>query len=340
MTCLLKFSGGYKNMRLEHIMYQQGLQELGLSSMKRTLQDVTALPKEALWRCYQLFLEFCNKWTTILLGLLELGFIESYDIRLEEDFNDHLVQSLLANAPLDKMTQHHVQLNLIGVQYWESTTSPERLFQWMSVLTVNNIPLVSNWNLSVITCIHHASSFPWMVIDHFPGQPVPMPDHPFSEKSIPNIQFKPPQVQVETISSHPVTCYLGEEMDPCLAVSSFQAVQSDKIPPEPPFLQAKYPQLPQPLLTGLVLQTLLQLHCPSLGTFQHLNVLAMSGPKLSSGFGCSHSSAEYRMTITALNLLTTIFLIRAKMPLAFLAIWAIFGSCSADIAQRALVLFH
>lgn len=59
-----------------------------------------------------------TQWTRILLGHLELGFIESYDIRLEEDFKDHLVQPLLANASLDKMTQHHVQLNLVAVQYW------------------------------------------------------------------------------------------------------------------------------------------------------------------------------------------------------------------------------
>lgn len=43
------------------MMYKQELRELGLSNMRRTLRDVTALPKEALWRCYRLFLEFGNK---------------------------------------------------------------------------------------------------------------------------------------------------------------------------------------------------------------------------------------------------------------------------------------
>ncbi|KAK4826427.1 hypothetical protein QYF61_008960 [Mycteria americana] len=43
---------------------------------------------------------------------------------------------------------------------------------------------------------------------------------------------------------------------------------------------AKQPQFPQPLLIRLVLQTLHQLHCPSLDTLQHLNVsLVVRGPK-------------------------------------------------------------
>ncbi|KAK4831289.1 hypothetical protein QYF61_016759 [Mycteria americana] len=39
---------------------------------------------------------------------------------------------------------------------------------------------------------------------------------------------------------------------------------------------AKQPQFPQPLLIGLVLQTLHQLRCPSLDTLQHLNVFLVS----------------------------------------------------------------
>ncbi|KAK4825953.1 LOW QUALITY PROTEIN: hypothetical protein QYF61_003471 [Mycteria americana] len=48
---------------------------------------------------------------------------------------------------------------------------------------------------------------------------------------------------------------------------------------------AKQPQLPQPLLIRLVLQTLHQLRCPSLDTLQHLNVsLVVRGPKLNTVF--------------------------------------------------------
>ncbi|KAK4816506.1 hypothetical protein QYF61_017467 [Mycteria americana] len=110
--------------------------------------------------------------------------------------------------------------------------------------------------------------------------------NPFSEEKIPNIQSKPPLAQLEAISSHPVTCYLGEETDPHLSTTSFQvAVESDKVSPQPPFLQAKQPQFPQPLLIRLVLQTLHQLRCPSLDTLQHLNVSpVVRGPKLNTVF--------------------------------------------------------
>ncbi|KAK4817942.1 hypothetical protein QYF61_002786 [Mycteria americana] len=54
---------------------------------------------------------------------------------------------------------------------------------------------------------------------------------------------------------------------------------------EKQYVRAKQSQLPQPLLIRLVLQTLHQLHCPSLDTLQHLNVsLVVGGPKLNTGF--------------------------------------------------------
>ncbi|KAK4815962.1 hypothetical protein QYF61_010456 [Mycteria americana] len=86
-------------------------------------------------------------------------------------------------------------------------------------------------------------------LNHFPGQPVPMLDNPFSEVKFPNIQSKPPLAQLEAISSCPITCYLGEETDPRLSTTSFQ------------------------------------LRCPSLDTLQHLNVsLVVGGPKLNTVF--------------------------------------------------------
>ncbi|KAK4810060.1 hypothetical protein QYF61_007224 [Mycteria americana] len=123
-------------------------------------------------------------------------------------------------------------------------------------------------------------------LNHFPGQPVPMLDNPFSEVKFPNVQSKPPLAQLEAISSCPVTCYLGEETDPHLYTTPFQVVvESNKISPQPPFLQAKQPQFPQPLLIRLVLQTLHQLRCPSLDTLQYLNVsLVVRGPKLNTVF--------------------------------------------------------
>ncbi|KAK4827433.1 hypothetical protein QYF61_017990, partial [Mycteria americana] len=121
-----------------------------------------------------------------------------------------------------------------------------------------------------------------------PPQPVPMLDNPFSEVKFPNIQSKSPLVQLEAISSRPITCYLGEDTNPHLSTTSFQVVvESNKVSPQPPFLQAKQPQFPQPLLRRLLLQTLHQLRCPSLDTLQHLNVsLVVRGPKLNTVFQC------------------------------------------------------
>ncbi|KAK4810095.1 LOW QUALITY PROTEIN: hypothetical protein QYF61_008071 [Mycteria americana] len=120
-------------------------------------------------------------------------------------------------------------------------------------------------------------------LNHFPGQPVPMLGYPFSEVKFPNIQSKPLLAQLEAISSRPITCYLGEETNPTSLQPPFR--QFDKVSPQPPFLQAEQPQLPQPLLIRLVLQTLQQLRCPSLDTLQHLNVsLVLGGPKLNTAF--------------------------------------------------------
>ncbi|KAK4828611.1 hypothetical protein QYF61_000063 [Mycteria americana] len=75
-------------------------------------------------------------------------------------------------------------------------------------------------------------------LNHFPGQPAPMLDNPFGEEVFPKIQSKPPLVQLEAISSHTITCYLGKETDSHLSTTSFQAKQL---------------QFPQLLLIRLVL---------------------------------------------------------------------------------------
>ncbi|KAK4831331.1 LOW QUALITY PROTEIN: hypothetical protein QYF61_016820, partial [Mycteria americana] len=159
-------------------------------------------------------------------------------------------------------------------------------------------------------------------LHHFPGQPVPMLDNPFSEVKFPNIQSKPPLVQPEAISSRPITCDLGEETDPT-SLHPPAAVESDEVSPQPPFLQAEQPQVPQPLPISLVLQTLPQLHCPSLDTLQPLKVsLGVGGPKLNTAFEVRPHQCRVQGTITALVLLATLFLIQARMLLAFLATWA------------------
>ncbi|KAK4831412.1 hypothetical protein QYF61_017543 [Mycteria americana] len=115
-------------------------------------------------------------------------------------------------------------------------------------------------------------------LNHFPGQSVPMLDNPLGEVKFPHIQSKPPLAQLEAISSCPITCYLGEETDPHLSTTSFQAKQS---------------QLPQPLLIRLLLQTLHQLRCPSLYALQYLNIpLVVGGPKLNTVFERSSTAHE------------------------------------------------
>ncbi|KAK4810025.1 LOW QUALITY PROTEIN: hypothetical protein QYF61_005088 [Mycteria americana] len=151
---------------------------------------------------------------------------------------------------------------------------------WRSPLQAQNPPLNHVPKHHIYTSFKY---FQGWRLNHFPGKPAPMLDNPFSEVKFPNIQSKPPLAQGEAISSRPIICYLGEETDPHLSTTSFQVVvESDKVSPEPPFLQAEQPQVPQPLLIRL---TLHQLRCPSLDTLQHLNVsLVVRGPKLNTVF--------------------------------------------------------
>ncbi|KAK4828081.1 hypothetical protein QYF61_023141 [Mycteria americana] len=147
-------------------------------------------------------------------------------------------------------------------------------------------PSKSQQSLEVTDEMKSILSFKAWRLNHFPGQPVPMLDNPLGEEKFPNIQSKPPLAQLEAISSCPITCYLGEETDPHLSTTSCQvAVESDEVSPQPPFLQAKQSQLPQPRLIRLLLQTLHQLRCPSLYTLQYLNIpLVVGGPKLNTVF--------------------------------------------------------
>lgn len=81
-----------------------------------------------------------------------------------------------------------------------------------------------------------------------PGKPVPMFCNPVCEKEILDSQSNTPLVQLEAISSHPVTCYLGEKITTHHSAAFFQGVvDSKKVYPEPLFLRAEPPQLPLPL---------------------------------------------------------------------------------------------
>ena len=91
-------------------------------------------------------------------------------------------------------------------------------------------------------------------LHHLPRKPIPMSDHSLSKEIFPNIQSKPPLMQLEAIASRPINSYLGEDTNSCLTTTSFQVVVgSDKVPPQPPLLQTEQLQFLQGLLVRFVL---------------------------------------------------------------------------------------
>nr|XP_054483765.1 uncharacterized protein LOC129117232 [Agelaius phoeniceus]XP_054483773.1 uncharacterized protein LOC129117232 [Agelaius phoeniceus] len=146
---------------------------------------------------------------------------------------------------------------------------------------------------------------------------------------ISNLYF--PVTHLEAVSSGSVSCCLEKETNPHLATATFQGVvESDKVTPESPFLQAKHPQLPQLFLTGSVFQAPHQPRCPPLDVLQCLNVLPkLRGQNWTQHSRCGLTSAEYRARMTSLLLLATLFLIQARMPLAPRAhCWLMFSRLS------------
>uniref|UniRef100_A0A8C3PT73 Plexin-A4 n=1 Tax=Calidris pygmaea TaxID=425635 RepID=A0A8C3PT73_9CHAR len=75
-------------------------------------------------------------------------------------------------------------------------------------------------------------------LHHFPGQPVPRLNNPFSVKTFPNIQSKPPLEQLEAVSSCRIACSLGEEADPP-GYTLLSGSCREKVSPQPPYLQAE-----------------------------------------------------------------------------------------------------
>lgn len=94
-------------------------------------------------------------------------------------------------------------------------------------------------------------------------------------------QTKPPLLQFDIISSHLVTCHLGEKDNCHLTTASFQiVVKSERSPLSFHFSRLNNP-FPKLLLITLGLHTLQQLCYPSLDSFQHLNVFLVGrDPKL------------------------------------------------------------
>ncbi|KAK4811465.1 hypothetical protein QYF61_010344 [Mycteria americana] len=149
-------------------------------------------------------------------------------------------------------------------------------------------------------------------LNHFTRQPVPMLDNPFSEEIFPNIQSKPPLAQLEAISSRPITCYLGEETDPTSRQPPFRQLQRAMRSP----LSLLFSRLNNPRSLSRSPSALCSRPFPSSVAL----LWTRASPSMSL-LSCGLTSAEYRGTIPALVLLATLFLIQARMPLAFLATW-------------------
>ena len=87
----------------------------------------------------------------------------------------------------------------------------------------------------------------------FSGQPVPVPHHPHREEFLPYISSKPALFQLEAITPCPITTCPCKQALSSFLVGLLQVLEGcDKVSLEPSLLQAKHPQLSQPLLTGEV----------------------------------------------------------------------------------------
>ena len=90
------------------------------------------------------------------------------------------------------------------------------------------------------------------------------------QKIVPNIQCNDPLVKLDTVSSCPIPCYQEDDIDTRLLTTCFQVVvHSDKVSPQPPFLQTEDPHFTQLCIRALALYGLHQLRCSSLDVSHH-----------------------------------------------------------------------
>ncbi|KAK4816266.1 LOW QUALITY PROTEIN: hypothetical protein QYF61_014338 [Mycteria americana] len=293
-TCLSSSEEGHENdLRLKHLPYEDRLRELGLFSLeKRRLWRNLIATFQYLKGAYRKdgeghFIRECSDRTRgngfkLKEGRFKLDIRKKFfTVRVVRHWNRLPREAV--DVPSLEMFKARLDEALRKVEESQNHIGWKRPLRSLSPtinLTLPRPPLHHVPKHLIQTSFKYLQG--WR-LNHFPGQPGPVLDNPFSGEKFPNIQSKPPLVQLEAISSHPITCYLGEEADPHLSTTSFQVVVgSKKVSPQPPFLQPKQPQLPQPLLIRL---TLHQLRCPSLDTLQHLNVsLVGRGPKLNTVF--------------------------------------------------------
>jgi len=111
-------------------------------------------------------------------------------------------------------------------------------------------------------------------IDHLSRKPIAVSDHPLGKEMLPNVQSKPPLVQLWTIPTRPVPESQGEEISTSLSPFPPQeAAESKEVAPRPPFLRTRQAQSPQLLLIGHAFQPCHQRCCPPLDAFKDLHIL-------------------------------------------------------------------
>ena len=90
------------------------------------------------------------------------------------------------------------------------------------------------------------------------GQPVPVLCHPQRKEILPHVQTELSMLQFVPIAPCPVTGYHWKELGPILLTPTLQIfISIDKVPSQPSLLQAEQAQLPQPFLTGQMLQSII-----------------------------------------------------------------------------------
>jgi len=156
-------------------------------------------------------------------------------------------------------------------------------------------------------------------LHHFPGHSIPMLEH-LGEEILTNIQAKPALVQLESITSCPLTPEKRVQHPPC---SNFLSGSCRLLPSPLSLLCTKKPQFPQLLLIIFPSWSLHQLYCCCLHTLRQLIIiLVVRNPKLNTVLEvCSPvlSTDEQNLSLSPASML---FLMRAKMLLTFLATWA------------------
>lgn len=77
-----------------------------------------------------------------------------------------------------------------------------------------------------VTCTNLLKYLPVWELHYFPGQDIPVRDHPLCEEILPNVQTKLPLVLLEIVSLYPIASHLRKETKTLLTEISCPFVSS------------------------------------------------------------------------------------------------------------------